>query len=187
MVTHKKRDLSETLSLMKSFREERNQTQSSTPTKSVTSRGYTKQRRKQPSYYDVYKRKMEHLTDANVDKLTTRDLVYHFREKSVESGNNYVIANFKRDMGVVKKAVTRYSIREVLLMIEFLFDSEQDYLDCRTLQPTILVTNWTNTLISDAEDWLEDRYIPRSKKKHSKREWVEPVNSDDTTIGDWGF
>lgn len=188
-----KRDANKALKLMEELRETRKQIQkSSVSTIDISTRGFKEGKSKPPKtsdFYIAYKNRIDNLTEDNIDELTTRDLVYHFRDKAHEAGSRYVISNFKRDMGVMKKVRERYSIREVLLMIEFMFESEQDYIDKIHAQPTILVSNWTNTILPDAELWIEGKYIPRSKKKHSKREWSgEKSTEDRATIGeDWGI
>ena len=55
-----------------------------------------------------YARFLEKMDDIEntCDSFTPRDLMYFFREKSREYGANYVIANMKRDMGVLKRLMT---------------------------------------------------------------------------------
>jgi hypothetical protein len=190
-----KRNTSNTQDLIKSLRETRHQIQtSSVDSQRVPKRGYSEVRNKEKrvpkssDLYMAYLKKKAKLTEDNIDIFKTCDLVYYFKDKSNEAGSKYVIANFKRDMAVFKKAQERYSVRDILLMIEFLFDSEQDYIAKKTAQPTILVSNWANTLLPDAELWLEGKFVPRKQQKHSNREWTGDTSKEEVIIdGDWGF
>ena len=67
--------------------------------------------------------------ENQIDNFGTRDLVYFFREVAEESGYKYVVANMKKDMAIMKRLKEHYTIREICGMIEFLYTSEQDYLE----------------------------------------------------------
>lgn len=129
-------------------------------------------------YYDL---------DNHITTFTTTDLVYFFREKAKETGVKYVISNMKRDCGIFKRLLADYKPEEICLMIEFLFCSPQNYLDVNTIQPTILVSAWCNTIYHDAMLWLDDKYVPRSNTGSNRpvREWGE-ATGDKTNIGSWG-
>lgn len=126
--------------------------------------------------------------ENNVDSFKSMDILYYFREKSQESGHPYVVANLNKDLGIFKRILERYEPREVCLMIEFLFFSEQDYLDKAYLSPGLLSSSWCNTIHSDALLWADDKYIPRSHKKKVERptrEWKKNDDSDKSKIGEW--
>lgn len=125
--------------------------------------------------------------ETNFLRFTTQDLVYFFREKSREAGAKYVIANMKRDMGIFKRLKESFSIAEILLMIEFIFSGDQTYLDISRTQPTVLSSNWVNTVYQDSIDWANDRYVDKkNKSSHTdKREWRKS-NTNKSKIGEWG-
>lgn len=137
--------------------------------------------------YDSFKRRFDDF-DNCVDSFGTRDLVYYFREISEENGYHYVIANIKKDMAIMKRLRENYSNREICAMIEFLYTSEQDYLQRDRLSPNILASQWVNTIYADMKLWVEDSYVPNSVQKSSKRkksqhEWDNGGDSDSTKIG----
>ena len=139
--------------------------------------------------YQVFLYKYERLEEY-LDKLSTRELLYYFREKAQENGYKYVITNIKRDMAVIKKAKEHYDNKDICAMIEFLYTSDQDYLDKERLSPNLLVSGWVNSIYYDTQKWLDDEYVPNSKKpKHTnRREWQEHLPSEDkakTKIGEW--
>lgn len=185
------RDKSKTQELLKAFRESRSQSTITSVEKRVGSveksrafsKGYTYKKDPYSSFMDKYSN-----LEAEIDNFGAKDLVYFFREKAKEAGYKYVISNFARDGGVMKKVLTNYSSREICLMIEFLFNSEQDYLDKPTLSPTILSSRWCNTIYNDSMLWVEDKYIPKSKKSSKRienREWHRDVDEEVAVIGDW--
>lgn len=121
-------------------------------------------------------------------RFNNMDLVYFFREKARECGIKYVITAVTRDMAIFKRLAKNYEIREVLLMIEFLFSDEQDYLDKVSLQPTILASRWLNTIYADSIAWSNDEYVPHNKRRKSNtsnREWTSTDDEHSTKIGEW--
>lgn len=141
------------------------------------------------SPYETFLRKYQKLEET-IDNLGTRDLVYYFREIAEERGYKYTISNIKKDMAIMKRLRENYSNREICGMIEFLYESDQDYLDKDRLSPNILASSWVNTVYADMQLWVDDKYIPRSvqaKKKKSvkQREWDKDVakTKNDVNIG----
>lgn len=149
----------------------------------------TRKRNTPSTPYDIFIRKYNSLSE-NIDKLGTRDLVYYFREIAQENGYKYVISNIKKDMAIMKRLRANYSNREICGMIEFLYESDQDYLEKDRLSPNLLASSWVNTIYADMQLWIDDKYIPRSvqtkKKKNIKqREWDkdEAQTKNDVSIG----
>ena len=75
-------------------------------------------------------------------------------------------------------------------MIEFLYESDQDYLDKNRLSPNLLASQWVNTIYADMQLWVDDKYVPKSvqaikKKSIKQREWnrEEAKTNDDVNIG----
>lgn len=139
--------------------------------------------------YSRFLEKYQNLENS-YESFNTLDLVYFFREKARESGVKYVIANMKRDMGIFKKLKENFEVSEILLMIEFIFSGDQNYLDMSRTQPTVLSSSYVNTIYHDSIDWANDEYVPReersSKKKVlSKREWKKTDDTNKSKIGEW--
>lgn len=125
-----------------------------------------------------------------IDGFTEQDLAYYFREKARDAGYKYHIANMKRDRGIYKNLMKTYSVREIALMIEFIFFSPQNYLDTAHTQPTVLASSMVNRIYTDAVMWANDEYVPSDtqpkKKLKVKREWKN-TNPEETKskIGEW--
>lgn len=150
--------------------------------------GYSESRKRNVTSdrYSSFLKKYEDIENT-VDTFTTNDLMYFFREKARESGIKYVIANMKRDLGIFKKLQDSYEVREICLMIEFIFSSEQNYLDREITQPTVLASAWCNTLYRDSIAWANDEYVPQDRpvKKNTTREWKGDTKTDKAKVGDW--
>lgn len=140
--------------------------------------------------YQDFLKKYENL-ELEIDLFTASDLMYYFREKARESGFKYVIANMKRDIGIFKKLLKSYTVREICLMIEFIFFSPQNYLDKMLTQPTVLASSWCNSIYRDSMLWVDDKYAPREntleskKSRIKKREWNHVPTKESATIGEW--
>lgn len=137
--------------------------------------------------YSSYRDKLE---KGLLDKFSTRDIMYFYKETSIENGVNYVIANPKKDMRVYKLALERgYTNEEILSMIEFLFTSGQTYLDIKYLHPGILLTGWCNRIYEDTKLWLNNEYDPNPIKQNKlpQREWDKEHNDNEIKIGEWDF
>ena len=86
----------------------------------------------------------------------------------------------------MKRLRTNYSNREICGMIEFLYESDQDYLEKDRLSPNLLASQWVNTIYADMQLWVEDKYVPKKAKKAKKHhEWSQPVKETNSKIGDW--
>lgn len=150
--------------------------------------GYSESRKRNVSSdrYASFLSKYEDI-ENKVDSFNTHDLMYFFREKAREVGVKYVIANMKRDLGIFKKLQSDYEPREICLMIEFIFCSNQNYLDKEITQPTVLSSTWCNTIYRDSIAWANDEYDPnfRSSKKNTTREWQGDTSTDRAKVGEW--
>ena len=151
-------------------------------------KGVPEKRQKRNITSDKYSKFLDkyHDLENSYTEFTTQDLVYFFREKARESGTKYVIANMKRDMGIFKRLKENFEVSEILLIIEFLFSEDIDYLDNSRVQPTILASNWVNTLYKDSLDWANDCYVPKKsiRTRNENREWKK-TNTNSSKIGEW--
>lgn len=176
-----------TKSILNEFRVSRGQT--GKPPKQ-TPAPPNRERKSSNSPYETFLRKYHNLEET-IDKLGTRDLVYYFREIAQEQGYRYTISNIKKDMAIMKRLRANYDNREICGMIEFLYESDQDYLEKDRLSLNLLASSWVNTIYADMKLWVDDKYIPRSvqakKKKNVKqREWDkdEAKTKNDVRIGE---
>lgn len=134
--------------------------------------------------YDSFLDKYNDLENC-IDDFKPLDLVYFFAEKSREQGIKYVIANYAKETACAKKLLNNYSSREVCLMIEFLFESGQTYLNKASLSISVLTSSWCNKIYSDSMLWVDDKFVDRksTKKTSASREWGD--NNRSVKIGEW--
>lgn len=158
---HRKLEVSK-IDLADDFRSSRGQSKDHSNVYTPPSKG------NKSSYYQNFLRKYNDLENT-IDSLGTRDLVYYFREIASENGFKYVISNIQKDMAIMKRLRSNYSNREICGMIEFLYESEQDYLDKSRLSLNLLSSQWINTIYADMQLWVEDKYVPKSKQTKSKK------------------
>lgn len=133
--------------------------------------------------YDRFLRKCDDLENT-IDDFNTQDLLFYFKRVAEENGYRYVISNIQKEMAIMKRLRNNYSNREICGMIEFLYESDQDYLEKDRLSPGLLSSGWVNTIYADMNLWVEDKYIPKSAKSNkskynSKGEWHEDNSVDE--------
>ena len=94
---------------------------------------------------------------GDVDSFTARDMVSLFAQTAREQGIKYII-NWGRDVSMVKKLLenTELDKMDIVRMIEFLFYSDQDYLDKSSIGPSILTSGWMNKIYQDSLLWVID-------------------------------
>lgn len=172
------------ISMMNSFKESRRTIQGGDMKKKSVHVPPRNKRGNSKSPYETFLYKFSNLSE-HIDDFKTRDLVYYFREIAEQNGYKYVISNIKKDMAIMKRLSENFSPREICGMIEFLYESEQDYLDKNRLSPNLLASQWINTIYADMKLWVDDKYVPKTKKKHKNKEWIEPINDTDSQIGEW--
>ena len=175
--------------MMEELKAERRQT--STTDTGITQRGYTKPQKKNTgrTQYDVFLHKCEDF-DNNVEKFNAVDLVFYLRKVAEEHGHKIYIANMAKEASLMKKLKAQYENVEICAMIEFLYDSDQDYLEKPRITVGTLCSRWATTIHEDAMLWVNDQYTPRSKRKNKvnksslRGEW-DYDNTKKTKIGEW--
>jgi hypothetical protein len=182
--------VSNTQDIMKAFNELHSKLGITNVKNTITT---NKQRERKNTSCNWYERYKEKLDKGELEKFNTRDMLYFFKEKAEENNIRFVIGNAKIYMHNFKVLQTKgYSKEDILAMIEFLFDSGQNYLPKDKLHPGILLTNWCNTIYQDTQLWLKDEYVPRTKQSSKRqkllkhREW-QKKDKDESVIGEWGI
>ncbi len=140
--------------------------------------------------YEMFLEKYAHIEET-IDTFTPLELLYLIRETAGERGYKYVIANVPKDLHMMKILCDRYSSREIWNMIDFLYNSDQDYLDKSKISPGILVSNWCNTIYPDSQRYIKGEYSSKGNtqikriQQLKKREWSSSEKTDKKKVGDW--
>lgn len=126
--------------------------------------------------YDLYKNKP-------VDKYNSRDILYYYKDLAKSKGIKFVsnVSLDNRYMRNIKQAVQNYSIQEILDMYDFLFNSEQNYLDMKVSHPGIILTQWGNKIYNDSIAYKNGEY--KNKDKFTNREYSG--DTEVSSVGEW--
>lgn len=172
--------------ISKQFRKLRNQDTSPDLPRAVT--GNCKRRGNnvgEPWEYRAFMHKYDNLSRF-VDKFTPRDLCYYFKVTAEGAGYKFFIA-YGKHMAQFKRLRNTYSNREICGMVDFLYNSGQDYLEKSTLSPSILASGWVGRIYRDTRLWLDNKYSPSGGRKNPpKGEWSgggAEASSSDVQIG----
>jgi hypothetical protein len=107
-----------------------------------------------------------------------KDWLDYFKHKYREMGSRYFVGDYVKEYSVFKSLMKELHWDAIKLMIDFLFDSDQDIVDKRTLSVYHLSKGWINTIYQNSLLWKDGDYRPRSAKNNPpkrNREWQEPV------------
>ena len=155
--------------------------------------------RKVHSTTNHYSKYVQKLKEERYEDFTSRDILFFFKDYTKKEGINFY-SNLQQDikyMANINQARKTYSNQELLGIIQFIFISDQDYLDKRKVSPSILCSTWMNTLYADASDFANGEYVPKSKRKKvfsnnkvekfkEEREWQgSTVVNEQSNIKKW--
>src|SRR5699024_4581924 len=65
---------------------------------------------------------------------------------------------------------------ELKLMIDFVWDSDQDIVDKQTMGIWVLSKGWINSIYQNALLWQDGKYKPKSAPTHN-REWIAEAST----------
>ena len=131
------------------------------------------------------------LRNKEYGKFNSPDLVHYFQWVATKAGVRYSISNLPVEARHMKNLLKDYKPDEVCDMVDFVFLSNQSYLDRSRMSPSVLVSSWRNQIFPDSQDWLRGKYVEGStttkmrKKKLKAREWGETSKENSAIIGKW--
>lgn len=128
------------------------------------------------------------IKEGKYDKLKIKDLLNFFVLQSKKSGKKYIVSSYKKDLRPFKILKEKnVSNEDIINIIDFIFNSPQNYLDKSTVTPFTLYSSWFNKLLEDSKLWKEGKYKPSPIKKKVVREWKGEKHKTKTTavIGEW--
>ena len=131
------------------------------------------------------------LENKDFDNFSSVDIIKYFQHLAKLAGSRYKVTNIPREAGQVKHLFNTYSPKELCIAIDFIFNSDQTYIDKQRSSLGILCHKWLVSLVPDSQDWVNGNYCSYSKartKRQSaltKREWGERNGKKLSSIGDW--
>ena len=175
----------ESLSKIKLLAEYREQTGQATSSEGPPER--KRERKKETcTRHDKFHKK---LIDKDYESFNSVDLVFYFQKVASDAGYRYSIPDVIIEARCMKNLFNDYSRTEICRMIDFVFNSDQTYLDRQRFSPRVLVSRWRNTIFPDSQDWLEGKYSAKPKTKRQlqldKREWRPTGKPRSAAIGEW--
>jgi hypothetical protein len=125
-----------------------------------------------------------------VSEFNNQDLLFYFMYCYEKRIHKSFRPNYQRDLTVFKELLNYYSAEDICLMIEFLFNSPQDYISRFSMKPTIFKTGWCEKIFEDSNLWVDDQYYNLEDKKsgadkrnHNSSTW--DISEETVTIGEW--
>lgn len=172
----------DTSDLVGAFRQVHNQLSTRVDKSVDNSKKRSSKPKKDP--YAKFKEKLNDLQNT-IDTFNSPELWFYFIEVAERNNIHYVCSNKARDLGALKILLSKYPAREICLMIEFLFESGQQYLELETITPSVIGSAWLNTIHSDSMKWVMGDFNPNKKAPKASREWSKSVDEDNIDIGGW--
>lgn len=141
------------------------------------------------SPYDIFLQKVDNL-EKYIDYFNASDLYFYFIYISNRNGYKYVSFNTGRDFKTFSRLSQQFSNKEICCMIEFLYESEQNYLNKSKLTPNLLVSGWINTIYADMQSWVKGEFKKDCNVKKQGKikkeyicEWDSTNDSEGSCIG----
>jgi hypothetical protein len=123
--------------------------------------------------------KLEEEAFAEMDE---KDWFQYFVHKANEKGVRYITRNYAKEYAIIKSILNELSWLDVKNMIDFVFESNQDIVDKRTVGLWVLSKGWINSIFQSTQLWIAGQYKPKSAPLHN-REWVAEASSKSSGTG----
>jgi hypothetical protein len=151
-----------------------------TPTKRHTSR---KKQPEKPTVMQSQKERFLHkLKEEEFSAFDHKDWFQYFVHKAQGQGIRYLTRNYAKEYAIIKSIMNELPWTDLKNMIDFVFDSNQDIVDKRTVGLWILSKGWINTVFQSTQLWLDGDYKPKTAPKHN-REWKAEASRKSSGTG----
>lgn len=117
---------------------------------------------------------MMKLEDELYSEFDYKDWFQYFVHKADTHGIRYITRNYAKEYAIIKSILNEMSWTELKDMIDFVFDSNQDIVEKRTVGLWILSKGWINSIYQNTILWKEGKYKPKTAPKRN-REWQPEV------------
>jgi len=111
------------------------------------------------------------LENEAFNEFDHKDWFQYFLMKCNEQGIKYLVRNYAKDYAVIKSIMNELSPSMIKNMMDFLFDSDQDMIDKRTIGIWALSKGWINSVYQNTLLWIDGDYTPKRGAKRN-REWT---------------
>lgn len=114
------------------------------------------------------------LEDELFHDFDYKDWFQYFVHKAQSHNVRYITRNYAKEYAILKSIMDEMSFVEIKDMIDFVFDSNQDMVEKRTVGIWILSKGWINSVYQNSVLWKEGKYKPKTAPKRN-REWQPEV------------
>lgn len=125
-------------------------------------------------------RMMSKLEDELFNEFDEKDWFQYFVLKAEEQGVKYLVRNYAKDYTIIKSILSELTWDELRTMIDFVWESNQDIVEKRTMGIWVLSKGWINSIYQNSILWKEGKYKPKSAPNRN-REWVAEASSKPVT------
>ena len=123
--------------------------------------------------------------DEYENTISLSDFCWYFNFKAKQKNDKYVFLNDREAKKHFKTLRKTYTNRDIKDMIDFIFDSNQNYIMTKSITPRILISQWANKIYSDSQLWRNDEYVPKKRVDEivDEREWDKEIKK--SKVGKW--
>lgn len=102
--------------------------------------------------------------------------IKYFASKMGETGMRYISS--PKDSNIAKSLLKNFTEDDIKLMIDFIFDSDQTFVDKRTVGFWVLSKGWLNTIYNNSVLWKDGKF------KKVQREYRSGTKADNKSTNE---
>lgn len=125
-------------------------------------------------------RMLAKMNEELFDEFNEKDWFQYFVLKAEEQGVKYLVRNYAKDYTIIKSLQSELEWHEIKLMIDFVWESNQDIVEKQTMGVWILSKGWINSIYQNSLLWKDGKYKPKSAPSRN-REWVAEASTKSTS------
>ena len=107
--------------------------------------------------------------ELDIDNFTHKDWRDYFISQYEKQGRRYIITQSKVEHSKIKTILVNlmklFVPRDIKLIIDFIFESDQDIVAKPTASISLLSSSWINSLYQNATLWEDGKYKPKKEKQ----------------------
>lgn len=115
------------------------------------------------------------LNDGLFEEFEKQDWLHYWQHKAMSYGIKYIVGNYIKEYAILSSLMKNFKVKEIKAMIDFIFDSNQDIHDKRTVGVWILSKGWINTIYQSTVLWQSGEYKTKAEASTApkrNREWT---------------
>lgn len=118
------------------------------------------------------------LHEKQFDKFISDDWIRYFRDKAKSKGIKFLRGNVIKERTILNALMKKLTPEEIKVYIDFIFDSNQEIVDKRTVGIWIFSGGWINTIYQHSQLWIKGE----TKNVSKNREWIEENSQEEKKV-----